>query len=167
MIRRKFIHIFSSSHAAAAEAYWRRTKALGNSSADVGSRYSALPSLSGSGQVPRRAQQLTITGEHLLRLRHANGCTHVLFCHLSARCATSARGRPSPHPNARDTVSSVGNHGLASLLRPNNNSTHHGVDAAAPHAFSGFQAQHREAASSTVDGDDAHDSTVVKDRNLS
>ena len=29
--------------------------------------------------------------------------------------------------------------GLASLLRVNNNSTHHGVDAAAPHAFSGFK----------------------------
>ena len=60
---------------------------------------------------------------------------------------------------------SARNEGLASLLRVNNNSTNHGVDAAAPHAFSRVEAQHREAAAPTNDGDDVNNRTVVKDRN--
>ena len=86
--------------------------------------------------------------ERILSLRHANVAPHVL-CQLALQ---------QRHERSESD-------GLASLLRVNNNSTHHGVDAAAPHAFSRLQAQYREEASETIDGDDAHDSTDLKDRN--
>jgi hypothetical protein len=116
--------------------------------------------------VQTRAHQLKITGERIPRLRHAN---------VAPRCCLASRV-PAVQLVRGDAVIAIGRprhgqkvdqHGLASLLRPNNNSTHHGVDAAAPHTFSRLQAQHREEASETIDGDDAHDSTVVKDRNFS
>ena len=88
--------------------------------------------------------------ERILSLRHANVAPHVL-CQLALQ-------------QRRERSESDG---LAGLLRFGRHGTHHGVDAAAAHAFPRLQAQHREAASETVDGDDAHDSTVVKDRNLS
>ena len=86
--------------------------------------------------------------ERILSLRHANVAPHVL-------CQQAVQQR---HERSESD-------GLASLLRVSSNSINNGVDAAAAHAFSRVQAQHREAAASTIDGDDAHDSTVVKDRN--
>ena len=91
----------------------------------------------------------------------AGSCT-VVRDHWRTHPVAETRSRLHPRALPAAVQHSARNDGLASLLRVNNNSTHHGVDAAAAHAFSRVQAQHREEASETVDGDDAHDSTVVK-----
>ena len=87
--------------------------------------------------------------ERILSLRHANVAPHVLY-----QLALQQRRERSESD------------GLAGLLRFGRHGTHHGVDAAAAHAFSGFQAQHREEASETTDSHNINNSTVVKDRNL-
>ena len=91
------------------------------------SRSAPVAALTAPGLVQTRALD---PYERILSLRHANVAPHVL-CQLALQ-------------QRRERSESDG---LAGLLRFGRHGTHHGVDAAAAHAFSGLQAQHREAAS--------------------
>ena len=111
-----------------------------------GPRYAAVAPLIAPVIVQACALLFRGPCERVLRPRPANvapTCCSEPECQLCNLCA----GTPSPQVGRPRHGQKVDHHGLASLLRVNNNSTHNGVDAAAPHTFSRLQAQYREEAS--------------------